>query len=118
MRLTVVQSNNEPFFEFSNSTLYLVEDAGRQYVENAIRDARPGPPSEASQELAFVLKSISAVDSKWPPEGLFLFLSVCRTPSRHASGGGEVDMTIYTLLTDFLLDGAVRLRACMQLESE
>ena len=97
LRLTVVQPNNEPSFEFSNSTLYLVEDAGRQYVANAIRDARPGPPSEASQELAFVLKSITAVDSKWPPEGLFRFLSVCRTPSRHASGGGDMTLCHMTL---------------------
>ena len=29
LRITVIQPNNEPSFEFSNSTLYLVEDAGR-----------------------------------------------------------------------------------------
>ena len=54
---------------------------GEQYIKNAIRNARAGPESEVDQELSFYLHNITAVDSQWPAQGLFMFFRIVINPS-------------------------------------
>ena len=71
IRLAISNPNYQPTFELAHTTLSLTEDAPEQHLPRFIRNARPGPPREAGQNLTFALHGVSALASAWPADQLF-----------------------------------------------